>query len=216
MYLYWLYLKNICYKPSSYACKWSFLVQAGAGLWAKCTREPRAYSTSAVLPLPFVNMDPSKLSTMCTCILLPAEQRKKCVWYCTTIKFDLSLEKTREMVLVEGQLTLLSGVNIRLGGFHYSLSDRHNCGAGAHVFWWCHSWVWHISVKSDWTYTTHLSEDRLFSHLSRVVLLASVAVNCHDALLLQKVPPVAKKCTSCRSKCEDCGESAGWGRLHKY
>ena len=34
------------------------------------------------------------------------------------IKFDLPLEKTREMVLVEGQLTLFSGVNIRLGGVH--------------------------------------------------------------------------------------------------
>ncbi len=68
------------------------------------------------------------------CILLAAEQLKKCGWYCTTIKFDLPLEKTREMVLVEGQLTLL-GVNIRLGGFHYLLSDRHNYGAGAHVFW---------------------------------------------------------------------------------
>ena len=86
-------------------------------------------------PLPFVNMDPSKLSTMYTCTLLAAEQRKKCGWYCTTIKFDLPLENTREMVLVEGQLTLLSGVNIRLGGFHYLLSDRHNYGAGARVFW---------------------------------------------------------------------------------
>ena len=60
-----------------YACKWSFLVQAGACLWAKCIGEPRAYSTSAVLPLPFVNMDPSKLSTMYACILLAAEQLKR-------------------------------------------------------------------------------------------------------------------------------------------
>ena len=44
------------------------------------------------------------------------------------------LKKTREMVLVEGKLTLLSGVNIWLGGFHYLLSDRHNYGAGARVF----------------------------------------------------------------------------------
>ena len=90
--------------------------------------------TSTVLPLTFVNMDPSKLSTMYTCIMLAAEQRKKSGWYCTTIKFDLPLEKTRDMVLVERQLTLLSGVNIRLGGFHYLLSERHNHGAGAHVF----------------------------------------------------------------------------------
>ena len=81
-----------------------------------------------------------------------SEQRKKCGWYCTTIKFDLPLEKTREMVLVEWQLTLFSGVNIRLGGFHYLLSDRYNYGADAHVFVknsrWCHPCAWHISVKS--------------------------------------------------------------------
>ena len=111
-----------------HACKWSFLVQAGACLWAKCVGEPRAYSTSALLPLPFVNMDPSKISTMYTCILLAAEQLKKCGWYCITIKFDLPLEKTREVVLVEGQLTLLPGVNIRLGGFHYLLSYMGSIG----------------------------------------------------------------------------------------
>ena len=66
-------------------------------------------------------MDPSKLLTMYTCIRLAAEQRKKCGWYCITITFDLPLAKTREMVLAEGQLTLLSGVSIRLGGFHYLL-----------------------------------------------------------------------------------------------
>ena len=38
------------------------------------------------------------------------------------------------MVLVEGQLSLLSGVNIQLGGFNYLLPDRRNYGAGAHVF----------------------------------------------------------------------------------
>ena len=79
--------------------------------------------------------------------MLAAKQRKKCGWYCTTIKFDLPLEKIREIVLIEGQLTLVSGVN----------------------------------------------KDRPFSHLSRVVLLASVALNCNDALLLEKVPPVAKE-----------------------
>ena len=113
--------ETLCNKPSSYVCKWSFIVQAGAGLWAKYTGEPRAYSTSAVLPLPFVNMDPSKLSTMYTCIMLAAEQRKKCGWYYITITFDLPLAKKREMVLAEGQLTLLSGASIRLGGFHYLL-----------------------------------------------------------------------------------------------
>ena len=122
MYAFVDYTWNIFfYKPYSYACKWCFLVQAGVGLWAKCTGEPRAYSTSAVHPLPFVNMDPSKLSTMYTCILLAAEQCKKCAWYCITISLDLPLAKTTEMFLTEGQLTLVSGVNVRLGRFHYML-----------------------------------------------------------------------------------------------
>ena len=110
-----------------YACKWTFLVQARFS-WALCSWEPRAYSTSAVLPLPFVNMHPSKLLTIYTCIMLAAEQLKKCGWYCIIIKFDLPLEKTREMVLVEGQLTLLPVVNIRLGGFHYLLSSTGSIG----------------------------------------------------------------------------------------
>ena len=118
----------LAYDPSSSLLERVFVC-------AKCTKEPRAYSTSAVIPLPFVNMDPSKLSKMYTCIMLAEEQREKCRWHYTTIKFDLPLEKTREMVLVEGQLTFLSGVNIRLGRFHYLLSDRHNYGAGARVFW---------------------------------------------------------------------------------
>ena len=69
----------------------------------------------------FVNMDPSKLSTMYTCILLAAEQCKKCGWYCITISLDLPLAKTTEMFLTEGKLTLISGVNVRLGRFHYML-----------------------------------------------------------------------------------------------
>ena len=43
-----------------------------------------AYSTSA---LPFVNMDPSKLSTMYTCILHAAEQHNKCGQSYITVTF---------------------------------------------------------------------------------------------------------------------------------
>ena len=57
----------------------------------------------------------------------------------------------------------------------------------------------------------HFIEDRLFSHLSRVVLLASIAVNSNDALLLEKVPTVAKEL-----RLAVASESVGRGRLHKY
>ena len=45
----------------------------------------------------------------------------------------------------------------------------------------------------------------------------NVAVNCDDALLLEKVPPVcSERTTSCRSKCEEGGESERRGRLHQF
>ena len=65
-------------------------------------------------------MNPSKLSTMYTCIMLERNNIRN-VDGITSLTFDLPLAKTREMVLAEGQLTLLSGVSIRLGGFHYLL-----------------------------------------------------------------------------------------------
>ena len=42
---------------------------------SKMHNRTSAYSTSAVLPIGFVNMDPNNLSTMHTCILYAAEQR---------------------------------------------------------------------------------------------------------------------------------------------
>ena len=74
------------------------------GFMSKVHRRTSAYSTSAVLPLPFVNMDPSKLSTMYTCILLAAEQRKKCGWYCITITSDIPLAKTERWFWLRGNL----------------------------------------------------------------------------------------------------------------
>ena len=151
------------------------------------------------------NMDPSKLSTMYTCIMLAAEQRKKCGWHCTTIKFDLPLEKTGDMVLVERQLTLLSGVNIRLGGFHYLLSDRNNYGEGAHVF---------LKIAGGVTRGhAYLCQIRLNLHNPFASLASSVV--SERSCELQRCPAVregsscSERTTFCRSKCEDGGESAG-------
>ena len=76
------------------------------------------------------------------------------------------------------------------------LSDRHNYGAGAHVFLKTAGGVTrgHVISLSNQAEPAQpiFCEDRLFSHLSRVALLASVAVNCNYAMLLEKVPPVAK------------------------
>ena len=61
------------------------------------------YNTSAVLPLPFVNMYPINLSTICTCLQYVAEQRSKCGQSRITVTFDQPLyAKAREMVLAAG------------------------------------------------------------------------------------------------------------------
>ena len=83
-----------------------------------------AYSISAVLPLPFVNMDPNNLSTMFTCILYAAEQRSKWGWSCIAITVDHPLLQRQERWFwLRGQCSPLSGVVIRLGGFHLLLSS---------------------------------------------------------------------------------------------
>ena len=81
------------------------------------------YSMSAVLPLPFVNMDPSNLSTIYTCLQYVAEQRSKCGQSRIIVTFNQPLyAKAREMVLAAGPHSPLSGVVIRLGGFRDSTS----------------------------------------------------------------------------------------------
>ena len=88
------------------------------------------YGTSAVLPLPFVNMDPSNLSTIYTCLHCVAEQRSKRRQSRITVTFDQPLyAKAREMVRAAGPHSPLSGVVIRLGGFHYLLSCMGSIGA---------------------------------------------------------------------------------------
>ena len=47
-----------------------------------------AYSKSAVLPLPFVNMDPNNLLTLCKCIMHAAEQRNAWGWSSIAITVD--------------------------------------------------------------------------------------------------------------------------------
>ena len=65
------------------------------------------YSTSAVLPLPFVNMDPSNMSTTYTCLQYVAEQRSKCGQSRITVAFDQPLyAKARVMVLAAGSIIL--------------------------------------------------------------------------------------------------------------
>ena len=88
------------------------------------------YGTSADHPLPFVNMNPSNLSTIYTCLQYVAEQRSKCRQCRTTVTFDQPLNaKARKIVLAPGPHDPLSGYVIRLGGFHHLLSFMGSIGA---------------------------------------------------------------------------------------
>ena len=100
-----------------------------SGYMSKMHSSNTEYSTSAVLPLPFVNMDPSNLSTIYTCLQYVAEQRSKCGQSRITVTFDQPLyAKAREMVLAAGPHSPLSGVVIRLGRFHLLLSFMGSIG----------------------------------------------------------------------------------------
>ena len=101
------------------------------------------------------------------------------------------------------------------------LSDRHNYGACSCVLEnsrWCHSWAWLISVKSGWTCTTYLRFEwglpLLASLTSSVVSERSCELN--DALLLEKVPPVAKEQRIAVASVRTAVKVRGWGRIHKY
>ena len=94
-----------------------------SGFMTKMHSINTVYSTSAVLPLPFVNMDPTNLSTIYTCLQYVAEQRSKCGESRITVTFDQPLfARARQMVLAVGPHSPLSGGVIRLGGFHLLLS----------------------------------------------------------------------------------------------
>ena len=97
---------------------------------SKMHRSNTEYSTSAVLPLSFANMDPSTpISTIYTCLQYVAEQRSKCGQSRITVTFDKPLyAKAREMVRAAGPHSPLSGVVIRLGGFHLLLSFMGSIG----------------------------------------------------------------------------------------
>ncbi len=59
-----------------------------SGYMTKMHSSNTEYSTSAVLPLPFVNMDLGNQSTIYTCLQYVAEQRSKCGESRITVTFD--------------------------------------------------------------------------------------------------------------------------------
>ena len=78
-----------------------------------------SYNTSEILPLPFVNLDPSNPSTIYTCLLHATEEGEKIGQSKTVVTFDQPLyAKACEMVLAAEPNSPLSHLIIRLGGFY--------------------------------------------------------------------------------------------------
>ena len=92
------------------------------GFMDKTFSEFTSYKTSAISPLPFVNLNPSNPSTIYTCLLHAAEGEK--IGQSTTmVTFDQPLyAKACEMVLAAHQSSPISCLTICLGGFHLLMS----------------------------------------------------------------------------------------------
>ena len=94
-----------------------------SGYMSKMQSRTSAYNTSGVLQLPFVNIDSNNISIMYTCILYVHSGTTKQMWMALHhyhIRPSI-LRNAREVVLVDGSL---SGVVIRLGGFHLLFSSK--------------------------------------------------------------------------------------------
>lgn len=81
-----------------------------------------SYDQSAVIPLPFVNLQPSHPTSINTCLRFAAEEctkrQQKCI-----VTFDQPLFiKATDIVSQADETDVLSTVIVRLGGFHLLMS----------------------------------------------------------------------------------------------
>ncbi|GBN19828.1 hypothetical protein AVEN_122330-1 [Araneus ventricosus] len=78
----------------------------------------RCYNKSAVIPFPFVNLQPSNPTSINTCLHFVAEECRKRQQGCI-VTFDLSLFiKIIDIVCQADRIDDLAKVIVRLGGFH--------------------------------------------------------------------------------------------------
>lgn len=95
---------------------------AGWSGYIKVAARHHEYETSAVIPLPFVNLEPTNLTTINTCVRYAAEEcqkrRQKCI-----VTFDQPLFiKAVDIVSQADETDVLSSVIVRLGGLHLLMS----------------------------------------------------------------------------------------------
>lgn len=94
--------------------------------WSGCMEKLYAkeqFQTSAVVPLPFINLAPSNPSTIYTALLQAAERGASNGQTITMVTFDQPLyAKAREIVAAASHDSPLKSLFIRLGGFHLLMS----------------------------------------------------------------------------------------------
>ncbi|GBN52973.1 hypothetical protein AVEN_47393-1 [Araneus ventricosus] len=106
-----------------------------------CGRKKRCYNKSALIPFPFVNLQPSDPTSINTCLHFAAEECRKQQQRCI-VTFDLSLFiKAIDIVSQADEIDELSNVIIRLGGFHMLMSymeavDKIMGGSGLEEMWY--------------------------------------------------------------------------------
>lgn len=89
----------------------------------------KEYQTSAVIPLPFINLAPSNPSTIYTALLQAAEKGTSNGQSLTMVTFDQPLyAKACEMVGAASDDSPLKSLFIRLGAFHLLMSFQSAIG----------------------------------------------------------------------------------------
>ena len=81
----------------------------------------QSYEVSAVLPQPFVNLPPSKPTTIHSCLLYAIENSRKRNSHCV-VTFDNPLYTKAIDIVLSDPGGPLSSVTVRLGGFHLLMS----------------------------------------------------------------------------------------------
>ncbi|KAE8743484.1 hypothetical protein FOCC_FOCC010907 [Frankliniella occidentalis] len=107
----------------------------------KATATSAPCKKSAILPVPFINLEATNPTTICTALEYAAAESEAVKQKTTIVTFDHPLfMKTTEMVLAAAEGSPLKSIVISLGGFHLLMSFMHAisylmAGSGLEEMW---------------------------------------------------------------------------------
>ena len=127
-------------------CGWS-------GFMERATVGDKSYQISRVIPMPFVNLDPTDVRAIYTAVMVAVDQCRARGQKTCFVTFDQPLYwKAVDMVASSGPAGELSSVIVRLGGFHMLMSylgsiGKIMAGSGLEELWqtvYAHNSVSHM------------------------------------------------------------------------